>query len=139
MSCNELYHYGIKGMRWGVRRYQNADGSLTNAGKKRYAETIHEDYAKAHSKKNIRSMSDAELRSRNNRLQMEQQYKSLTTHTSRGKKILNTLIATAGTISAAEAAYKTYKRIGTPIVNNAIDKIGDYIMKDLAKGLAKGL
>lgn len=31
----ELYHYGIKGMRWGVRRYQNKDGSLTPSGKKR--------------------------------------------------------------------------------------------------------
>lgn len=29
-----LMHYGIKGMRWGLRRYQNKDGSLTNAGKK---------------------------------------------------------------------------------------------------------
>lgn len=33
---SELYHYGIKGMRWGVRRWQNKDGSLTSAGKKRY-------------------------------------------------------------------------------------------------------
>lgn len=32
---NELVHWGIKGMKWGVRRYQNADGSLTSAGKKR--------------------------------------------------------------------------------------------------------
>ena len=32
---NELYHHGIKGQKWGVRRYQNEDGSLTNAGKKR--------------------------------------------------------------------------------------------------------
>ena len=31
-----LYHHGIKGMRWGIRRYQNADGSYTDAGMKRY-------------------------------------------------------------------------------------------------------
>lgn len=34
-SSDELYHYGIKGQRWGVRRYQNPDGSLTPAGRKR--------------------------------------------------------------------------------------------------------
>lgn len=32
----ELYHHGIKGMKWGIRRYQNEDGSLTEEGKKRY-------------------------------------------------------------------------------------------------------
>lgn len=32
---NEIYHYGIKGQKWGIRRYQNEDGSLTDAGKKR--------------------------------------------------------------------------------------------------------
>lgn len=34
----ELYHHGVKGMHWGVRRYQNADGSLKPAGRKRYTE-----------------------------------------------------------------------------------------------------
>lgn len=34
----EIYHAGVKGMKWGVRRYQNKDGSLTPAGKKRYAQ-----------------------------------------------------------------------------------------------------
>ncbi len=32
---NELYHHGIKGQKWGVRRYQNPDGTLTEAGKRR--------------------------------------------------------------------------------------------------------
>ena len=35
----ELYHHGIKGQKWGVRRFQKKDGSLTSAGKKRYYDT----------------------------------------------------------------------------------------------------
>lgn len=35
ITNGELYHHGIKGMKWGVRRYQNPDGSLTLAGQKR--------------------------------------------------------------------------------------------------------
>lgn len=35
----ELYHHGVKGMRWGVRRYQNEDGTLTAAGKRRQAKS----------------------------------------------------------------------------------------------------
>ena len=33
---DQIWHWGVKGMKWGVRRYQNADGSLTDAGKRRY-------------------------------------------------------------------------------------------------------
>lgn len=36
MDNNSLNHWGIRGMKWGVRRYQNKDGTLTAAGKKRY-------------------------------------------------------------------------------------------------------
>ena len=32
---NELYHHGIQGQRWGFRRFQNEDGTLTDAGKKK--------------------------------------------------------------------------------------------------------
>lgn len=36
----ELYHFGIKGMQWGIRRYQNKDGSLTDLGRKRISDRI---------------------------------------------------------------------------------------------------
>lgn len=46
MDYNELYHHGVKGMKWGVRRYQNKDGSLTAAGKKRQSQDTPEAAAK---------------------------------------------------------------------------------------------
>lgn len=122
----ELYHHGTKGMKWGIRRYQNKDGSLTPAGRKRYAseaaklkdrekviktkERTNAKIAKLESKKaeldarekaltspkasaktssnskpaestpkqkSIKDMSDDELRTVVNRMQLEQQYKTL--------------------------------------------------------------
>lgn len=44
---NDIYlaHYGVKGQKWGVRRYQNKDGSLTSKGKKRYRNEPNENYS----------------------------------------------------------------------------------------------
>ena len=47
MQNQYLYHYGVKGMRWGVRRYQNKDGTLTNVGKRRLAIKVLDNYQKS--------------------------------------------------------------------------------------------
>ena len=139
MENTELYHWGIKGMKWGVRRYRNEDGSLTAAGKKRYAdqEPVHEDYAKVHDNKSVKSMSDAELRARNNRLQMEQQYERMTQKTNRGKKAVQAFIATGALAAGVLTAIDQYKRVGQaakPAADKALDKIGDLIVKDIKLG-----
>lgn len=83
---NELYHWGIKGMKWGVRRYQNPDGTLTAAGKKRYGsgeeggEEGGEEapqYAPKASRKQASEYTDDELRAQISRMQMEKQYREL--------------------------------------------------------------
>lgn len=133
MENNSLSHWGIKGMKWGRRRYQNNDGSLTPAGKKRYYDS-HEDYRRAHDKKSVKQMSDKELRERNNRLQMEKQYADLTRKKGTGKKVIQAFISTAGTITAVAGAYATYKGLA----DKGIDRIGDWVVNsiDLTKPFA---
>ncbi len=72
-----LMHYGIKGQQWGIRRFQNEDGTLTEEGKQRYNDSSPE--SKKWDKRETAYLTDEELNRRNLRLQREQQYRNLTT------------------------------------------------------------
>ena len=118
-----LEHFGVLGMHWGVRKYQNKDGSYTSAGKKRYSESQKHDIAmtthdpdKAYEYKD--SLSDDELSQRVRRLQLERQLKDI----SKGKEsegalwtkqtvknIGNTLITTAAMYGVSIIANKYLK------------------------------
>ena len=131
---SELYHWGIPGMHWGQRRYQNADGSLTEEGKIRYgkyselnnsqrkeADRISKakteagnsaaniarsgaDIARMYKNKSTKdspskTMSDAELRERINRMNLERQYDMLTgADTRRGAEVAEKILLTTGSL-----------------------------------------
>ena len=114
---NELYHYGIRNQKWGVRKYQNPDGSLTEEGKRRYGykknvlseaknitDTLAEitsNFGKGSIRKNgnYRNISTTELRKRVNRLSLERQYSDLmgdTKYVMSGRDKVREILQTVG-------------------------------------------
>ena len=122
INLHELYHHGIKGQKWGVRRYQNSDGSFTAEGKKRKNsyDTWSEDAKETSTlrKKSIHQMTNAELRKLNERLNLERQYTSLQPSTlDRGLKYVQTANNIFNTTYNAAKNIRTVVKIGKQIVN----------------------
>lgn len=111
MEKNEemLEHHGIKGQKWGVRRFQNKDGTRTALGKKRESSPdAKEKEARKADVKNRRTMSDADLKKRIERMKLEKEYKTLVDEdTAPGKRYVSEILSAAGkktlTIAAAGA------------------------------------
>lgn len=106
----EIYHHGILGQKWGVRRFQNKDGSLTTAGKQRLKT------GDSSKKRKVSDMTDDELRGRITRLQNEKTYSELLAeqrerNTSWGKKF----------------AVKTLKSLADKSASTAIDMLVTHI------------
>lgn len=113
-SDDELYHYGTKGQKWGVRNYQNKDGTLTEAGKARYNDSG--------TYKDPEKMSTDDLIRSSNRLNAEYNYKRLqdvSTPEKRSqqkrsaikKAALSSLISTGATFAATYGISALYNKV----------------------------
>lgn len=124
---NSLQHYGILGMKWGRRRYQNKDGSLTPEGKARRAKDKKSSASNNSGRKSLKDMSDTELKEMIGRLELEKRYKDLSKseereRISKGQSFVADVLEKSGKNIATQ--FTTYimgtavnKLAGTEIVN----------------------
>lgn len=115
---NELYHHGIKGQKWGVRRYQNKDGSLTLAGKKR-ALKIQNRYTEfSNNKKYHDEDGNLTYAGRKKSLKMKEQYSELT-----GGKQLKKFATKSKQSSSSEPRQKSIKEMSNQEIADKIERI----------------
>lgn len=125
MEQNYLAHWGIKGMKWGVRRFQNKDGSLTPAGRKRY-DDYEESKARKQTQRKLKKgrfddMSDEDLVKAINRARLEDTYRALRPEqVSAGKKFTQKVMD--------EFVIPTAKKAGQNFVDKQLDKIMDKVL-----------
>lgn len=121
MSDAVLQHYGVKGMKWGVRRSQ---AQLDRAAGRRPSRKTARANKKRSSSPSASSMDDATLRKRINRLQMEKQYNELTSNkTGAGRKFAKKALSSAGTAIAVSQLTKA----GNKAVDNGLAYLGSYV------------
>lgn len=127
----ELYHYGVKGMKWGIRRYQNADGTLTSAGRKRARKEYQEDNKTAYELgKNATILGRSAARSMNRTIKLENRLnKRLEKDGEQGSKGANRLgkkwLASAKTTQQLTESYMTMKAKAEAHCKSLVDKYGE--------------
>lgn len=131
MATDYLKHYGVLGMKWGVRKDRSKSASSMS---KRRKSTMSEDAKLASDlkKKKVSEMSNAELRKLNDRIQLEQNYSRLRPNAlKKGLAIAGATAATLGTVMNLYNNGGKVVDLGKKIGNGLIDRVGDVILRDL--------